>query len=60
MFTFRKHDGKIFLFWSAEGHVDTVWAYWNLMDLTPEGRPDRPTPLHRFRPEFFERNILNK
>ena len=21
-------------------HVDTVWAYWNLMDFTPEGRPD--------------------
>ena len=25
-------------------HVDTVWPYWNLMDFTPEGRPDIPTP----------------
>ena len=60
MFTFGKRDGKIFLFWSAEGSVDTVWPYWNLMDLTPEGRPDRLTPPQKFRPEFFEKNILNK
>ena len=25
-------------------HVDTGWPYWNLMDFTPEGRPDRDTP----------------
>ena len=60
MFTFHKRDGKIFLFWSAEGSVDTVWPYWNLMDFTPEGRPDRQTPPQKFRPEFFEKNILNK
>ena len=60
MHTFRKRDGKIFLFWSAEGSVDTVWPYWNLMDFTPEGRPDRLTPPQKFRPEFFEKNILNK
>ena len=23
---------------------DTVWPYWNLMDFTPEGRPDIFTP----------------
>ena len=22
-------------------HMDTVWPYWNLMDFTPEGRPDQ-------------------
>src|SRR5262245_26605452 len=60
MFTFRKRDGRIFLFWSAEGSVDTVWPYWNLMDFTPEGRPDRVNPPQRFRPEFFEKNYLNK
>ena len=60
MLVFRKRDGKIFHFWSAEGSVDTVWPYWNLMDLTPEGRPDRLTPPQQFRPEFFERNYLNK
>jgi predicted dithiol-disulfide oxidoreductase (DUF899 family) len=60
MLTFGRRDGKIFLFWSAEGSVDTVWPYWNLMDFTPEGRPDRLTPPQKFRPEFFEKNILNK
>ena len=40
--------------------VDTVWPYWNLMDFTPEGRPDRLTPPQNFRPEFFEKNVLKK
>ena len=63
MLVFKKRDGRIFLFWSTEGmmnHVDTVWPYWNLMDFTPEGRPDRPTPPQRFRSDFLERNYLNK
>ena len=29
MHAFRKRDGKIFHFWSAEAGVDTVWPYWN-------------------------------
>ena len=60
MHVFRKHDGKIFHFWSAEAGVDTVWPYWNLMDFTPEGRPDRLTPPQNFTPEYFEKNILKK
>jgi len=63
MLVFKKKDGKIFLFWSTEGmsnHVDTVWPYWNLMDFTPEGRPDGPTPPARFRSEYLEKNYLNK
>jgi predicted dithiol-disulfide oxidoreductase (DUF899 family) len=60
MHAFRKRDGKIFHFWSAESGVDTVWPYWNLMDFTPEGRPDRDTPPQKFRPEFFEEHYLNK
>ena len=43
MHVFKKRDGKIFHFWGTErmsNHVDTVWPYWNLMDFTPEGRPD--------------------
>jgi len=54
---------KIFHFWATEvlaNHVDTVWPYWNLMDFTPEGRPDIPTPPQNFRSEFLERNYLNK
>jgi predicted dithiol-disulfide oxidoreductase (DUF899 family) len=63
MHCFVKRDGKIFHFWATEtmnNHVDTVWPYWNLLDFTPEGRPDRDTPPQRFRSEFLERNYLNK
>ena len=63
MLSFSKRDGKIFLFWateSMENHVDTVWPYWNLLDFTPEGRPDRTTPPQRFRSEFLEKHYLNK
>ena len=44
--------------WS--NHVDTVWPYWNLMDFTPEGRPDIPTPPQNFRSEFLEKHYLSK
>jgi predicted dithiol-disulfide oxidoreductase (DUF899 family) len=63
MLVFRKHGGRIFLFWATEkisNHVDTVWPYWNLMDFTPEGRPARETPPQKFRSEFLEKNYLNK
>ena len=63
MLTFAKRDGKIFHFWATESmmnHVDTVWLYWNLMDFTPEGRPDRDTPPQKFRSEFLEKNYLNQ
>lgn len=59
---FRKKDGEIFHFWGTElqgNHVDTVWAYWNLMDMTPVGRPDRMTPPQNFRSEFLEKHFLN-
>ena len=63
MHVFRKQAGKIFHFWGTESmmnHLDTVWTYWNLMDFTPEGRPDIPTPPQVFRSEFLEKNYLNK
>src|SRR5688572_26154974 len=63
MHVFRKQDGKIFHFWGTESmsnHVDTVWPYWNLMDFTPEGRPDILTPPQQFRSEFLEKNYLSK
>ncbi|MEM7500511.1 MAG: DUF899 family protein [Pseudomonadota bacterium] len=58
---FRKHEGEIYHFWGTElkgNHVDTVWSYWNLMDLTPEGRPDRLTPPQKFHSEFLQKNYL--
>jgi predicted dithiol-disulfide oxidoreductase (DUF899 family) len=62
MHVFRKQNGKILHFWASElpaNHVDTVWPYWNLMDFTPEGRPDFPTPPQNFRSEFLEKNYLD-
>lgn len=63
MHVFKKEDGKIFHFWATEtlsNHVDTVWPYWNLMDFTPEGRPDILTPPQNFRSVFLEKHYLNK
>ena len=63
MHVFKKQDGKIFHFWGTEtmsNHVDTVWVYWNLMDFTPEGRPDIPTAPQKFRSEFLEEHYLKK
>ena len=56
-------DARESFFWRTKlsaNHVDTVWPYWNLMDFTPEGRPDIPTPPQNFRSEFLEKNYLNK
>jgi predicted dithiol-disulfide oxidoreductase (DUF899 family) len=63
MHAFTKRKGKIFHFWGTESmmnHVDTVWPYWNLMDFTPEGRPDVSTPPQKFRSKFLEKHYLNK
>ena len=61
MLSFTKRDGAMHLFWATEtgsNHVDTVWPYWNLMDFTPEGRPNLDTPPQRFRSEFLEKHYL--
>lgn len=61
MHVFTKKDGEIYHFWGSElqgNHVDTVWAYWNLMDMTPEGRPDLMTPPQNFRSEYLEEHYL--
>ena len=63
MLAFTKRDGKIFHFWSTEmsaNHVDTVWPYWNLMDFTPEGRPDLDTPPQKFRSRFLEEHYAEQ
>jgi predicted dithiol-disulfide oxidoreductase (DUF899 family) len=63
MHCFMRRDGEIFHFWATElpsNHVDTVWPYWNLMDFTPEGRPDRLLPPQTFRSHFLEEHYLNK
>jgi predicted dithiol-disulfide oxidoreductase (DUF899 family) len=62
MHVFSRHGGRIFHFWGTEAttnHLDTVWPYWNLMDFTPEGRPDLDTPPQTFRSEFLEKHYLD-
>jgi predicted dithiol-disulfide oxidoreductase (DUF899 family) len=63
MHVFRKQGGRIYHFWGTEttaNHVDTVWPYWNLMDMTPEGRPDLLTAPQDFTSEFLEENYLRQ
>jgi predicted dithiol-disulfide oxidoreductase (DUF899 family) len=63
MHVFTRKDGEIFHFWASElpsNHVDTVWVYWNLLDFTPEGRPDFLTPPQNFRSRFLEEHYLNQ
>ncbi len=59
MNVFKKIDGEIFHFWGSEiptNDIDMVWPYWNLMDLTPAGRPNRPNPPQDFRSRYLEEN----
>jgi predicted dithiol-disulfide oxidoreductase (DUF899 family) len=63
MHVFTKRGVKIFHFWGTElpsNHVDTVWAYWNLMDFTPEGRPNIDTPPQTFRSRFLEKHYMDQ
>ena len=63
MHVFRKENGEIFHFWGTEmtnNDIDMVWPYWNLMDLTPAGRPDRHNPPQNFRSKYLEDNYLNQ
>jgi predicted dithiol-disulfide oxidoreductase (DUF899 family) len=58
LMVFRRQDEKTFHFWENEldsNFLDTVWPYWNLMDFTPEGRPDRPVPPLDFQSKTAER-----
>ena len=59
---FTRRDGKIFHFWSTElsdNFIDTAWVYWNLMDFTPDGRPDLPTPPQPFHSEFLQKHYID-
>lgn len=57
MHVFKRRNGKISHFWGSEltsNHIDTVWPYWNLMDFTPQGRPDMSAPPQDYVCEFLE------
>ncbi|MDX1461263.1 MAG: DUF899 family protein [Xanthomonadales bacterium] len=39
-------------------HVDTVWPFWNLLDMTAEGRGDACVPVQDFRHDYFTRKVF--
>ena len=56
MQVFVKRNGRIYHFWGsdlASNQVDMVWPYWNLMDMTPQGRPDGGAPPQDYVCEFL-------
>lgn len=69
MNAFRKTDAGIFHTWGSElighplenghpRHVDMVWLFWNLLDMTPDGRPDRSIPIQNYEHNFFTQHVL--
>lgn len=65
----RATPGGIFHTWGSElvshpmenghpRHVDPVWLYWNLLDLTPDGRGDRSVPIQSYEHAYFSRHVL--
>lgn len=62
MNVFKREGDAIFHFWGSEirsNDIDMVWPYWNLMDLTPGGRPDREDPPQNFQTDAFEKLFGN-
>ena len=39
-------------------HVDIVWPFWNLLDMTPDGRGELPTPIQNYEHAYFSRHVL--
>lgn len=63
MNVFKKKGDEVLHFWGSEiatNDMDMFWPYWNLMDLTPEGRPNRPNPPQDFRSRYLEENYSVK
>ena len=62
MNVFQKDGDAIHHFWGSEmrgNHVDLIWPYWNLMDMTPQGRPDSSIPELGFTSQYLIDNYLS-
>ncbi len=66
---FQKTPEGIFHTWGSElvghpmdsghpRHVDVVWLYWNLLDMTPEGRGDGSVPMQDYEHVYFSKHVL--
>lgn len=71
MNVFHKTSDGVFHTWGSElvshpmenghpRHVDIVWPFWNLLDMTPEGRPDTPVPIQDFEHAYFSEHVLGE
>lgn len=69
MNVFRRMPEGIFHTWGSElvshpmesghpRHVDTVWPYWNLLDLTPDGRGELSIPIQDYEHVYFSKHVL--
>ena len=65
---FRRTPVGIFHTWGSElvghpkenghpSHVDSVWLYWNLLDMTPEGRGEGAVPIQNYQHAYFTRHV---
>jgi predicted dithiol-disulfide oxidoreductase (DUF899 family) len=71
MNVFRRMPEGIFHTWGSEllshpmanghpRHVDAVWPYWNLLDLTPGGRGERSVPPQNYQHVYFSTHVLRE
>ena len=69
MNVFQRTPQGIFHSWGSElvghpkenghpNHVDSVWPFWNLLDMTPEGRRDISVPPQNYEHVYFTKNIF--
>lgn len=68
MNVFRKTPDGVFHTWGSElvghpmenghpRHVDQVWLYWNLLDMTPDGRGDGSIPVQDYEHAYFSEHV---
>lgn len=69
MNAFRKTPEGIFHTWGSElvghpkenghpCHVDTVWPFWNLLDMTPDGRGEASIPIQNYKHAYFTKHVF--
>lgn len=70
MNVFKRTADGIFHFWASEllsrplpnghpRHVDMIWPFWNLLDMTPEGRGEALVPKQDYDHRYFSEHVLN-
>jgi len=71
MNVFKRTPEGIFHTWGSElvgapmenghpRHVDAVWPFWNLLDMTPQGRGERSTPKQDYEHAYFTKHVFSE